>query len=235
MLVGKELGAAISEAIRKKGISKSECARHFGVTPGAITNWIDTGRINKSRLTDLFEFFKDAVPPEHWGLAPSSPMLPRPSPDTDVQPDMPLIPLTLRPVPVMGRARGGEGDNYFEEVFAVGDADGYVMFPTNDPSAYGVHIVGGSMDPRYRHGEIVIVSPNVIPATGDDVLVRFLDGRRMCKRLVDITDGWIRLESINSAFRPLLIEINELEPEGGLLLIVGRAPRRLFMSNHNGI
>ncbi len=43
-------------------------ARHFGVKPPSVSGWITTGRIDKHRLNELFDYFSDTVPPSHWGL-----------------------------------------------------------------------------------------------------------------------------------------------------------------------
>jgi transcriptional regulator with XRE-family HTH domain len=69
MLTGKELGKAIAEAIRMKGVSQAAVARHFGVKPPSVSDWINRGTIDKGKLDDLFAFFRDVVGPEHWGRA----------------------------------------------------------------------------------------------------------------------------------------------------------------------
>lgn len=68
MLTGKELGQAIDKARKLKGVSKADMARHFDVKPPSIQGWINTGRIDKSKLIELFSYFSDTVTPEHWGL-----------------------------------------------------------------------------------------------------------------------------------------------------------------------
>ena len=73
MLTGKELGAAIKAAIDKKlalGLAKSkaEIARHFGVRPPSIHDWMKKGSIDKSKLPELWSYFSDVVGAEHWGL-----------------------------------------------------------------------------------------------------------------------------------------------------------------------
>jgi predicted XRE-type DNA-binding protein len=69
MLTGKELGKAIAEAIRRKEVSKAAVARHFGIKPPSISDWINRGTIDKSKLDDLFLYFSDVADREHWGLS----------------------------------------------------------------------------------------------------------------------------------------------------------------------
>lgn len=76
MLKGKELGAAIGEAIRLKIasgviVSKADVAKHFGIKTPSIYDWIKKGSISKDRLFGLWAYFSDVVGPEHWGLQSS--------------------------------------------------------------------------------------------------------------------------------------------------------------------
>lgn len=70
MLSGPDLGKAIEDARQKKNVSKAELARNLGVEPPSIQDMIKLGRIDKSRLNDLFEYFEDVVGAGHWGLNP---------------------------------------------------------------------------------------------------------------------------------------------------------------------
>lgn len=68
MLTGHELGNALAQAIKRKGVSKTEVAVHFGVKPPSVHDWIKHGRIGKQHLTELLHYFSDVVGPVHWGL-----------------------------------------------------------------------------------------------------------------------------------------------------------------------
>jgi|GEM_PF-5919503 len=67
MLTGPDLGKAIAEAIRLKGVSKAAVARHFGIAQPSVYTWIAHGRIGKQHLEELVEYFSDVVGPAHWG------------------------------------------------------------------------------------------------------------------------------------------------------------------------
>ena len=69
MLTGKELGAAIESARRRKGVTKKALADHFHVKPPTVQDWVNRGTIDKARLPALWAYFADTVPPSHWGLA----------------------------------------------------------------------------------------------------------------------------------------------------------------------
>lgn len=73
MLKGKEFGAAIDAAIQKKldtgqVRSRAEIARHFGIKPPSLVDWVKKGSIDKSKLPEVWRYFSDVVGPEHWGM-----------------------------------------------------------------------------------------------------------------------------------------------------------------------
>ena len=77
MLTGKQLGAAISVAIEKKlatGKAKSnaDIARHFGIKPPSIYDWINRGTVTKDKLPKIWDYFSDVVGLDHWGLDSSA-------------------------------------------------------------------------------------------------------------------------------------------------------------------
>lgn len=72
MLTGEKLGAAIRAAIKKKGVTQEEVARHFGVRQSSVSEWCKYGRISKANLPALFDYFKEVVPVSHWGLYPEA-------------------------------------------------------------------------------------------------------------------------------------------------------------------
>lgn len=69
MLTGPELGAAIEQARVAKGVTKKKLAADFGVAGPSVQGWVKTGRIDKSKLMELIEYFSDVVKPTHWGLS----------------------------------------------------------------------------------------------------------------------------------------------------------------------
>ncbi|MBN3851969.1 hypothetical protein G3N59_01125 [Paraburkholderia sp. Ac-20340] len=68
MLTGKELGDAISVAIKRKGVTKKAFADAMGVRPASVQDWIKYGRVAKVRINDLIEYFSDVADAGYWGL-----------------------------------------------------------------------------------------------------------------------------------------------------------------------
>lgn len=74
MLKGQEFGAAIDAAIKlklKSGAvaSKAAIARHFGMQPPSLVDWVKKGSVSKEKLPALWAYFADVVGPDHWGLS----------------------------------------------------------------------------------------------------------------------------------------------------------------------
>ncbi|CAO3426606.1 S24 family peptidase [Azospirillum argentinense] len=88
---------------------------------------------------------------------------------------IPSLSLMPRDVPVLGVAVGGD-DADFEFNGQIVD---YVRRPPGLASvqgAFGVYVMGTSMEPRYEEGELVFVHPGRPARPGDDVIVEMFDG-----------------------------------------------------------
>lgn len=216
MLTGKELGEAIADAIEKKGVSKAEVARHFGVKPPSVQDWIKFGRISKRHLDGIFEYFSDVAGPEHWGLTEQkkspTPLQLMQYPNIEHEqthqvaeaiaefgPDVG----SYRATPVIGTAQlGAEG--YWDAIeYPVGHGDGYVDAPTRDPNAYALRVKGDSMAPAIRNGWLVIVEPNSPVVPGELVLICTANGQCMVKEFLYERGGEISLGSINQDSKPM--------------------------------
>jgi phage repressor protein C with HTH and peptisase S24 domain len=82
-------------------------------------------------------------------------------------------------------------------------------FDVRDPRAIGVRVRGDSMVPRYKPGDVVIVSPNTPVEDGDEVYVALLSGERLLKTARRSPGGWI-LESENRAYPARFVKKGEI-------------------------
>ena len=67
----------------------------------------------------------------------------------------------------------------------------------NDEHAYALEVSGNSMEPAYRDGTIIMVSPAAPVRRGDRVVVKTKDGEVMAKELKRRTAKSIELRSFN--------------------------------------
>ena len=73
----------------------------------------------------------------------------------------------------------------------------------DDENAYALEVTGESMQPLYRDGDILIVSPNSATRKGDRVVLRTTEGEVLAKVLVRRTANTIELASLNPAHHSL--------------------------------
>jgi phage repressor protein C with HTH and peptisase S24 domain len=66
-----------------------------------------------------------------------------------------------------------------------------------DPNAYALEVSGDSMDPVFRDGDMIVVSPAAPIRRGDRVVVRTARGEAMAKQLVRRSARRIELRSLN--------------------------------------
>ncbi|MFS8973880.1 helix-turn-helix domain-containing protein [Cupriavidus necator] len=124
---------------------------------------------------------------------------------------VPIPAETYRKIPVRGMAQLGDNGHFCDIEYPVGHGDGYLVFPTTDPDAYGLRCNGDSMRPRVKHGEFVIIEPNRRVTNGDEVLVVSQDGRVMIKELAYVRDGIVTLTSVNERHGNLRIPQDQIE------------------------
>ncbi len=120
-------------------------------------------------------------------------------------------PLRMR-IPLIGLARAG-GEGFFDDAgFPAGSGWEDVEVPgLTDENAYALRITGESMQPVYRDGDIIVVSPNTQTRVGDRVVARLKNGEVMAKELRRRTATEITLASLNPAHEDITVSVVEVE------------------------
>ncbi len=104
----------------------------------------------------------------------------------------------FRNVPLIGFAQAGSQGFFDDAGYPIGGSWDEIPFPgLADDHAYALEISGDSMEPAYRDGDTVIVSPQASVRRGDRVVVKTLSGEIMAKVLRRKTAHKIELGSIN--------------------------------------
>lgn len=103
-----------------------------------------------------------------------------------------------RVIPLLGLAQAGVAGFFDDSGFPVGSGWDEVGFPEiGDPNAYALEISGSSMEPVFRDGDVIIVSPLAPVRRGDRVVVRTVAGEVMAKQLVRRSARRLELRSLN--------------------------------------
>jgi phage repressor protein C with HTH and peptisase S24 domain len=113
-----------------------------------------------------------------------------------------------RQVPVINKVEAGYPADFDDLDYPVGIADDYVRCPDlHDPNAFAVRVVGDSMEPRFREGDIVVFSPAAEVQSGDDCFIRFsMPHETTFKRVFFEPDNQVRLQPRNDKYPPIIVE-----------------------------
>ena len=118
---------------------------------------------------------------------------------------------TARRIPLIGLAQAG-GEGYFDDGgYPVGGGWDEISVPdVPDPHAYALEISGDSMEPVFRDGDVVIVSPSAPVRRGDRVVARTKKGEVMAKELLRQSARRVELASLNPAHPNYAFDLAEL-------------------------
>jgi phage repressor protein C with HTH and peptisase S24 domain len=119
--------------------------------------------------------------------------------------------VATRRIPLIGLAQAG-GEGFFDDGgFPVGGSWDEVGLPeVADPHAYALEISGDSMEPVYRDGDLVIVSPAAPLRRGDRVVARTHTGEVMAKELARRSARRVELKSLNAAYPDYSFDLSEV-------------------------
>jgi phage repressor protein C with HTH and peptisase S24 domain len=197
MLTHAQIWTALDRLAARAGLSPSGLAKKAGLDPTTF---------NKSKR----------VTPEGRPRWPSTESVAKSLAATGVTMDT-FVQLidpggrTARAVPLIGLAQAGSGGYFDDGGFPVGKGWDEIPFPAvNDENAYALEISGNSMEPAYRDGTVIIVSPAASIRRGDRVAVKTREGEVMVKELKRRTSKSIELRSINPAHDERALSVRDV-------------------------
>lgn len=184
MLTHAQIWSALDRLAARSGLSPSGLARRAGLDPTTFNKskritadgrarWPSTESVAKSltatqtTVEDFVKLITDAGNPAEQA------------------------------VPLIGFAEAGAGGLFDDGGFPVGKGWDEIPFPAvEDEHIYALEISGDSMQPAYRDGTVIIVSPAAPIRRGDRVVVRTRDGEVMAKELKRKTAKTLELRSL---------------------------------------
>jgi phage repressor protein C with HTH and peptisase S24 domain len=115
-------------------------------------------------------------------------------------------------IPMLGFAKAGKGGYFDDSGFPFGDGWEEIEVPgVTDTQAYALEVTGDSMQPLYREGDTIIVSPSTTVRKGDRVVVRTSDGQVMAKIMHRQTAKTVELASFNPEHENKVYDIKNIE------------------------
>ncbi len=120
---------------------------------------------------------------------------------------------TARRIPIIGCAQAGQNGFFDDSGFPVGSGWDAIDFPRiKDDGVYALEVSGDSMEPLYRDGDILVVSPNAASLRrGDRVVVKRSNGEVMAKQLGRETAEQVTLGSLNPNHADLTLSRTEID------------------------
>ncbi len=105
---------------------------------------------------------------------------------------------SLQSVPLLAFAQAGSGGFFDDSGFPAGKGWEEAALPSaSDEHAYALEVSGNSMEPAYRDGTIIMVSPASPIRRGDRVVVKTTGSEVMVKELKRRTTKALELQSLN--------------------------------------
>lgn len=128
---------------------------------------------------------------------------------------------TGRAVPLISWVQAGHWHEP-EDHFRPGEGEGEpVPSSTKDENAFALRVIGASMEPEFREGDIIIVSPNTEPVNGDFVIAKV--GGEVTFKQLHIYLNKLVLRPLNEAYEPVEID----RSEGVEVRIIGKVVERI--------
>lgn len=127
--------------------------------------------------------------------------------------------VTTRDVPLINKVAAGYPREFTDLGYPARIADEYVRCPdVTDSDAFAARVVGDSMMPDYREGDVVVFSPARDVKDGNDCFVRLeRDAETTFKRVYFEDEGRLRLQPLNARYPARIVEREDI---GGLYVAV---------------
>jgi phage repressor protein C with HTH and peptisase S24 domain len=199
MLKHSDIWAAIDRLAARNNLSASGLAKRAGLDATTFNKSKRSTRDGKLRWPSTESISKI--------LAATSSNL------SDLLSELPNAATTVtQRIPVIGFAQAGDNGYFDDAGYPTGSGWEEIVFPDiGDPNAYALMVSGDSMEPLYRDGDRIIVSPVANIRSGDRVVVKTSEGEVMAKELIRRTAQRIELRSINPEYENPVLPTTEVE------------------------
>lgn len=107
-----------------------------------------------------------------------------------------------RPIPLINKVSAGYPSDFTDLGYPVGIAEDYVYAPgVTDAEAFAIVVCGDSMEPRFKEGDVLVISPEAPVQTGDDCFVKIAsEDSATLKRVYYEEGSRIRLQPLNPRY-----------------------------------
>ena len=118
----------------------------------------------------------------------------------------------MRILPLIGTDRVTERGMFDDFGHPIGDDWDSIPFPDmRDSQAFALEVTDDSMEPCYREGDILVVSPNTGPRRRDRVLIRRKDGSVLGMELIRRNARRIELKPLAGTAAEIVITVDDID------------------------
>jgi phage repressor protein C with HTH and peptisase S24 domain len=196
MLKHADIWRAIDRLAERHGLSPSGMARKAGLSPTLFNpSKRQTGKRKRWPSTESIALILQAT-------------------GTELDEFVALADIGAAPrakLPLLGLAEAGQAGLFDEAGSPVGKEWDEMNPPgTGDPNAFVLEVSGKNLEPAYRDGDKILLSPAEKPRRGDRVVVRTKDGEVMAKKLGREGAQKIELAALNAGDPPVTLLRREI-------------------------
>jgi phage repressor protein C with HTH and peptisase S24 domain len=190
MLTHAQLWTALDRLAARAGLSPSGLAKASGLDPTSFNKSKRITPEGRERWPST-ESVAKALAATHTGI------------DIFVQLIGESGRATTRALPLMGFAKPenpAEHAGAFDDAgIPVGKGWDEIAFPAlDDENAYAIAVSGNALEPAYRNGTVLIISPNASIRRGDRIMLKTKDGKVTVNALKRRTSKIIELRSVDA-------------------------------------
>ncbi len=116
------------------------------------------------------------------------------------------------PPPVIGYVHAGDHGYFDDAGYPTGSGWDEVLIPQiSDLHAFALEISGSSMEPIYRDGNTIVVSPGAAIGRGDRIVAKTTDGEVMAVELARQSAREVELVPLNEAHLGFALNVEEID------------------------
>jgi len=198
MLTHAQVWSAIDRLAARAGLSASGLAKRAGLDPTTFNKSKRTTAEGRARWPSTESIAKALA-----ATGTSMEVFVKLIDSADTQ--------ATRAVPLLGFAEADNSGYFDGGGFPAGKGWDEIAFPAvSDQHAYALEISGQSMQPAYRDGDVLLVSPSAPIHRGDRVVVRTRGGEVMAKELKRRTPKAIELRSLSAEHEDRVIATDDV-------------------------
>lgn len=124
---------------------------------------------------------------------------------------------TMNRIPILTWVTAGSWQEVCDS-FEPGDADEWIESDVRGKNVLALRVMGDSMEPEFKAGEIIIVNPHIEAQPNDYIVVKNLAGEATFKQLKRYGSRWV--------LHPLNPEYPDIEVKSGDFRIIGKVVKK---------